>query len=349
MHDWTKILLAPDAQVRDAIASLDATALQIVLVVDANRRLLGTVTDGDIRRGLLRCLPLEAPLASIMNSSPTMALPSDPINKVFATMKRRGIRSVPVVNDAGIVVGLQLLDALLEAEQKDNWVLLMAGGFGSRLKPLTDHVPKPLLPIGGKPLLETALASLVGHGFKRFYVSVYYKAEMIKSQLGDGARWGVEIKYLQEKRKMGTAGALSLLPEEPTKPVIVMNGDLLTKVNFSNLLDFHVASRAPATLCVREYNFQVPYGVVKVKNNRLVEICEKPIQKFFINAGIYVLSPEVFKMIPKSSSLDMPQLIESMTERGQKVTVFPIREYWRDVGRLTDLEQALGEYEVVFE
>ena len=244
MHDWTKILVAPATPIKQAIETLDRGALRIVLVVDAEHRLLGTVTDGDVRRGLLRSVSLDTPVTEVMNASPTTAGLQLSRTQKLQLMQRRGLYQLPILDESGTVVGLEIIDDLIEATPLDNWVAIMAGGLGMRLRPLTDERPKPLLEVGNKPVLETVLDSFVEQGFRRFYISVNYKAEMIREHFGDGRDRGIEIRYIQEKQKLGTAGALSLLPTKPTQALIVMNGDILTKVDFRHLLDFHAETPA---------------------------------------------------------------------------------------------------------
>jgi NDP-sugar pyrophosphorylase family protein len=227
-------------------------------------------------------------------------------------------------------------------------VVLMAGGMGRRLHPITCDCPKPLIQVGNKPILETILENFIAHGFRRFYISVNYKAEMIKKHFGDGGRWGVEIRYIDEEFALGTAGPLGCLPERSAAPIIVMNGDILTQVNFHQLLAFHAEHRSKATMCVREYDFQIPYGVINLQHHRLVDIEEKPVQRFFVNAGIYALEPEVISMIPKNKHCDMPGLFKEVLQQGYETAAFPVREYWMDVGRIDDLERAKLEYSEVF-
>ncbi|MED1801458.1 nucleotidyltransferase family protein [Brevibacillus porteri] len=348
MNDWTNILISPTTPILKAIEIIDAGARQLALVVDDDNRLLGTVTDGDIRRGLLKGKLLNDPVEGVMNSYPTVASPYDTRENILALMKVRQLHQIPVVDDDGRVIHVEMLNDLLRPILKDNWIVLMAGGQGTRLQPLTYDCPKPLLKVGNKPLLETILLNFIEHGFHKFYISVNYKAEMIQEYFGDGSRWNVTIKYLNEEKSLGTAGALSLLPEKPTLPLLVMNGDLLTKINFEQLLDFHIAYQAKGTMCVREYDFQVPYGVVKVDKQRMVGIEEKPVQRFFVNAGIYVLDPSVIEMIPSNEFFDMPSLFDKFLLEEQQTIVFPIREYWLDIGRLSDFERANVEFAEVF-
>jgi NDP-sugar pyrophosphorylase family protein len=227
---------------------------------------------------------------------------------------------------------------------RDNWVVLMAGGLGSRLRPLTDECPKPMLRVGNKPLLETIIETFIEQGFRRFFISVNYMADTIKEYFGDGSRWGAEIQYLEETSRLGTAGALSLLPEKPQAPLLVMNGDLLTKINFRQLLDFHREHHAQGTMCVREYEFQVPYGVVKMDHHRITGFEEKPIQRYFVNAGIYVLEPQALQHIPHGVFFDMPSLFQTLMADRQEAVVFPIREYWLDIGHMADYDRANGEF-----
>jgi NDP-sugar pyrophosphorylase family protein len=247
------------------------------------------------------------------------------------------------------VVGLVLRDELLTPQPLANHVIFMAGGLGSRLRPMTEETPKPLLTVGRKPLLETILEGFIEHGFRHFHMSVNYKAEQVKQHFGDGERWGVEIDYLEEDEQLGTAGPLGLLPEVPEEPILVMNADVLTKVNFRNILDFHFEQGASATMCVREYDFRVPFGVVNIERDRIVGIEEKPLQTFFVNAGIYVVSPELLDLVGKDEPLDMPEFFGRAIDAGHHAAVFPVREYWMDVGRLDDYERANGEFFRIFE
>lgn len=349
MKDWRKVMISPGITLRETIQVIDSGALKIALVIDGEKRLLGTVSDGDIRRGILRGCSLEDPIRQVMNMHPTVAHQNEGREKILALMRQKQVYQIPVVDGDGMLVGLEVLEKVLESPRRDNWVVLMAGGLGTRLKPLTDDLPKPLLKIGGKPILETIIENFLEYGFCRFFISVNYKSELIEAHFGDGSRWGAEIRYLREEKKLGTAGALGLLPERPTLPVLVMNGDVLTKVNFQQLLDFHLEHRAAATMCVREYDFQVPYGVVKLDKHRIYSIEEKPVQRFFVNAGIYVLEPETLDLIPHNDYYDMPTLFEQLVQQKSETAVFPIREYWLDIGRMDDFERAEGEFGKVFE
>ena len=339
--EWRKVLLGPDASVEQAIEVLNRVALRIVMVVDDAGRLLGTVTDGDIRRGLLRHLGIDVEIREVMFETPRTARVSDDRHALLAMMQSRGLLQLPLLDDNGVVVGLETLQHLLENDRYDNPVFLMAGGFGKRLSPLTDDIPKPLLKVGSKPILETILTQFAEAGFHHFYISTHYKAEMVREHFGNGERWGVSISYVHEGEPLGTAGALGLLPADlPKLPIIMMNGDLLTKVNFEHLLRFHEHAGGVATVCVREYDFQVPYGVIQSKEHRITEIVEKPVHRFFVNAGIYVLEPEIVEGVSGASFLDMPSLLESKIQVGAQINSFPIHEYWLDIGRMEEYQRA---------
>lgn len=342
------ILVAPDATILDAVRTLDRGAVQLVLVVDEDRRLLGTVTDGDIRRGLMRGVTMDKQIWEVMNPDPASIRDDQGRSAALTLMRRRGIHHVPVIDAEGRVVRIEWFDEIMAGPHQDTWVALMVGGMGTRLRPLTQDIPKPMIPVGGRPLLETIIASLAGQGYRRFFLCINYLAEMIRDHLGDGRQLGVEITYIEERERMGTAGPLSLLPERPPEPLLVMNGDLLTAISFNNLVAFHKEHRATATMGVREYSMQVPYGVVRTEGSQLLDITEKPEEKYFVNAGIYVLEPEVLDMIPKGEFYDMPDLFHQVINEGGGASVFPIREYWLDIGRFDDLERARAEYEQIF-
>ena len=346
--NWKESVILPTASVKDAMEVMDKSALQIAFVVDEGNRLLGAVTDGDVRRSILRGEELSAPVGRIMNPHPIVASQGTERAELLRLMKVKTIRHVPLVDEEKRLVGLAQMEALLYRPQRDNAVVLMAGGLGTRLRPLTDKIPKPLLKVGTKPILETILESFLDAGFHRFYFAVNYKSQMIEEYFDDGSRFGAEIEYLHENKRMGTAGALYFLPEAPKEPILVMNGDLLTKVDFGELLDYHLEQEATATMAVREYNYQVPYGVIDFDGEQITGIREKPSYSFFVNAGIYVLSPEAVAQVNKEEFFDMPQLFDELIAMGKKTTVFPVREYWLDIGRMDDFQRAQEEYGAMF-
>jgi dTDP-glucose pyrophosphorylase/predicted transcriptional regulator len=345
---FKQVFVGPHIPIKEAIAKLEQCSSQIVLVVDEQKKLVGTITDGDIRRGILRGVRLEEAVRVIMNPDPTTALFDEGIDLIFEKMKRLELRQIPLVDEDNRVVGLEILSEIISPVRLENPIVLMAGGFGSRLKPLTDDCPKPLLRVGNKPVIETILENLIKCGFHNFHFAVNYKAHLFEEHFGNGSNWNVNINYLREPFAMGTAGALTLLSETQGLPLLIMNGDVLTTVNFKYLLDFHRETQSVATMCIREHSFQVQFGVVKVDKNRILNIDEKPVQKFFVNAGIYVLNPEVLNQIPREQKYDMPKLFDHLILQNKTVSAFPIREYWLDIGQAEDFQRAHQEFGGVF-
>lgn len=340
MMDYRKTLVPPSLTILETVSVINASAAQIAIVVDADGHLLGTVTDGDVRRGILAGIQLGDPVDKVMNRNPITTQKSRKRVSLITTMRQKSIAQVPIVDSDGRVVGLETMAGLFRQEHLDNPVIIMAGGLGTRLRPLTQTIPKPLLPVGGKPIIEWTITSLANQGFERFTLCLNYKAEIFHQYLADGERLGVQLDYVEEKEQLGTAGALSLLPFRPNVPAIVMNGDVLTTGNMRQLLDFHATTGAVATLCVSEHKIQVPYGVARVSGDHLVDLQEKPSQAFLVNAGIYALSPQAFDLIQPGQRLDMPDLLQSLMRQGLRVSAFPLHEYWRDIGRLEDLSGA---------
>jgi dTDP-glucose pyrophosphorylase len=340
---WKSVIVSPTDSADAALRILDKGGLRIALVVDESGRLVGVVTDGDIRRALLRHADFSQPVSTIMNPQPTAARVGTTRRALRSIMEKKSLLHIPMVDPSGKLVGLETFRDLLQSPRRDNWVFLMAGGFGTRLAPLTSDCPKPLLPVGGKPILETILESFIAAGFHRFYISVHYLAERIKTHFGDGSSWGVTLRYVEEETPLGTGGALGLLPDTDGMPVVMMNGDVLTRLDFNALLDFHEDQHAALTLCVREYDMQVPFGVVQWDESEVTEIVEKPLHRFFINAGVYVVSPEVIATTQPPRKLDMPDLVKQTISDKRKVAMFPIHEYWLDIGRPDDFERAQQE------
>ena len=349
MENWEICLLESSAKIIDAAKVIDASEAKIALVVDDNRKLLGCITDYDVRKAVLCGMDMLGNHAvSIMNKKPKVVRKDVSDVLIHQAMLNRNVRQLPLLDEKGIVCGLKILSEFDASRLKhSNPVVLMAGGLGTRLRPLTDNCPKPLLRVGDKPILEIILENFVQQGFFNFYISVNYRADMIEEYFGDGSRYGVNIKYLRENKRLGTAGALSLLPEDISEPVLVMNGDLLTRVDFGQLLDYHKYRRADVTMCVREYRYQVPYGVVNIANKEDWEITgliEKPSYSTFVNAGIYMLNADIVKSIPKETYFDMTDVFSDNLKKKRKNMAFPIREYWMDVGRLEDFERAREEF-----
>lgn len=339
-HNWQECLVLPEMPIRQALEVLETSSLRILLVVDRNCTLAGVVTDGDIRRGLIAGVSLDTPINRVMNKHPVIADKTTPKDKLIATMSRLDLLAIPLL-ERGKIVGLQTLNNVLLKPEYQNPVFLMAGGCGSRLRPLTNDCPKPLLNVGDRPLLERTLANFAKAGFCNFYISTHYIPEQIVNYFGNGDKWGVNISYVHENEPLGTAGALGLLPQSmPNLPIIMMNGDILTNIDFTELLDFHQREKAQATICVREYQYQIPYGVIQSQAGQVLEMTEKPIYQHHINAGIYVIDPEIAHRVKKNQRIDMPTLLESQLLSRQKVSVFPIQDYWLDIGSMDDFSRA---------
>ena len=348
MKNIEKIKLTVDSTIREALTIIDSGAVKIAIVVDENDKLIGTLTDGDIRRGILNGKSLHDTIEDTYFREPTVVSVNVTKEDIINICTSKKIYQIPVVDDNGIVISIDILDELLKPEEHPNKVILMVGGLGSRLRPLTENTPKPMLPVGGKPILQTILEKFSSYGFVNIVMCVNYKSHIIQDYFGDGSKFGVSIEYVLEDQRMGTAGALSLLKEKPSEPFFVMNGDLLTNVNFEHLLKFHQSNSSMATMCVREYDFQVAYGVVNVEDGKILSIKEKPVQKFFVSAGIYMLDPKNIDLIPENEFYDMPTLFEKLIEMNENTVSFPLREYWLDIGRIEEYEKANREYHEVF-
>ncbi|MFN7534757.1 MAG: nucleotidyltransferase family protein [Brevundimonas sp.] len=337
-------LVAPEAPLVEAIGRLDAARQKLIVLVDPEGRLVGTVSDGDVRRGLLRGVRLEDQVRAVANLAPlTIPAKGEAAAVTRRRLEERGVAMAPVVDAAGRVVGL-FPDAPATPAERDNLVVIMAGGRGVRLAPLTHTCPKPMLKVGGRPLLETILERLRARGFRRFRLAVNYLAEIITDHFGDGSAFGVEIDYLREEAPLGTAGALSLLKEPLDAPLLVMNGDLLTRVDFGGLLDFHRDHGGDATLCVRRERMQAAFGVVETDGDRFMTgLVEKPTYEWLVNCGIYALSPRALDILPPGERFDMTDALKRLADDGRGVGVFPLHEDWLDVGRPDDLETARRE------
>jgi dTDP-glucose pyrophosphorylase len=339
---WRQALLPARSTLQQAIGNLTSSGLQIVLVVGDDDALIGTVTDGDIRRGLLRGLDLGSPVLDICKKDPLIVPPQLGREAVLHLMRANHFNAVPVVDPARRVVGLHLLNELLTPRRRANTMVIMAGGKGTRLLPHTQDCPKPLLPVNGKPMLEHIIERARGEGFHHFVIAVHYLGHMIEEYFGDGSRLGVHIEYLHERSPLGTAGAIGLLDPRPTEPFLVTNGDVLTDIHYSEVLDFHGRNGAAATMAVRIHEWQHPFGVVRTQGVEIVGFEEKPVTRSHINAGVYVLDPAALDALPVGEGCDMPTLFMRLQERAARTIVYPMHEPWLDVGRPTDYEAARG-------
>ena len=342
MKNIKDIIVKESISILEVLKIIDKSSKQIAIVVDDNDKLLGTISDGDIRRALLKNIPLTESVKKIYFRNPTVASINDSKEEIINICK------IPIVDAKDNLVGLEILDELITKEKKLNKVILMVGGLGTRLQPLTENTPKPMLEVGNKPILQTIVEKFAEYGYTNIVMCINYKAHVIKDFFGDGAQFGVSINYISEEKRMGTAGALSLLNHKMKEPFFVMNGDLLTNINFEHLHDFHLSNNSVGTMCVRDYDLQVPFGVVSTENTKILSIDEKPVQKFFVNAGIYMLNPEVLDYIPKNKFYDMPTLFNKLISENEKVISFPLREYWLDVGQIDEFEKAKKEYHKEF-
>ena len=348
MKDIEKIKIVATSTIEKALSVIDSGAVKIALVVDTDNKLLGTLSDGDIRRGLLRKKTLNETIEDVYFKSPTTAKKGSSREDLLRLCSINQIGQVPIIDDDWKVIDLFVIDDELSKKQRENNVVLMVGGLGTRLRPLTENTPKPMLYIGGKPILQTIVKGFVDSGFTNITMCLGYKSNVIKNYFKDGSDFGANIEYIVEEKRMGTAGALTLLDKKLNKPFFVMNGDLLTNVDYERMLYFHELHDSKATMCVREYDLEVPYGVVNVNNETIVSIEEKPIHSFFVNAGVYLLEPECVNLIPRGEFHDMPSLFEKMILNNQKTISFPIKEYWLDIGRMLDYERAKAEYHNLF-
>lgn len=344
MKNINNILVNETTSIKETLKIIDEGTFRIAIVVDSNKKLLGTINDGDIRRALLNGQDLENTIENVYYKTPTICNVNDSKETIIKKAILNKVYQIPIVDNNHKFIDIEDLATLLENKTKKNKVVLMAGGLGTRLQPLTNDTPKPLLKVGPKPIIQTIVENFVDYGFTDIIISVNYKAEMIKEYFKDGKEFNANITYIEENKRMGTAGALSLIKTNIDEPFFVMNADLLTNVNFSHLLDFHIQGNSKATMCVREYDFQVPYGVIETNNEKITSIVEKPVHKFFVNAGIYLLSPSILKEIPKNEFFDMPTLFEKLISLNENVLSFPIHEYWLDIGKMDDFKRAQIEF-----
>lgn len=337
---WRAVLVSPQASLEDAMRVINDGGLRIAMVVDPSDTLLGIVTDGDVRRAILSRHDLATPVERVMNRNPFVA-----VAKADRTTGDEYADHLPLVDEQGRLVGLETYFQIVWRGQRPNWVFLMAGGFGRRMGDLTRNTPKPMLQVGGKPILHRIMEHFGVSGFRRFYVSLHYLPEKITNYFGDGSKFGMEIRYVREDRPLGTAGALGFIKDVADHPMFMMNGDILTDVNVDALLDFHIGAASDLTLCSREYAYTMPFGVVDGDGHLVHGIVEKPTYKHSISAGIYVLSPDVVMRQKEGVQIDMPDLIRNEIARASRVVQFPIHESWVDIGRPEVLREVISDIE----
>lgn len=351
MNDLLNLLISPTTSIRDAMVCINANARGIVLVVDDGTHLLGTITDGDIRRAVLAGTDLDLAVVTLLRAKdpaeahPLTAPVGTPNSELLRVMTEHGLRHIPVLDAERRVIDLAVLsDLALDTELRLRAVI-MAGGHGMRLRPLTNETPKPMLPVGDRPLLELMIDRMRGAGIRRVHLTTHYRPEVIRDHFGDGQAFGVAISYTNEDQPLGTAGALGALPEMDDR-LLVINGDIMTGLDFRAMLHFHEDHHADITVVVRDYVVEVPYGVVATAPDgvAVAGITEKPVLHYSVNAGIYLLNPEVCRLVPRDERCDMPELIEAALAAGRRAVCFPLREYWLDIGRKADYERAQVDY-----
>ena len=337
---WKNALLPIKSTIQEAISRLDYGALRIVMVLDDRGRLYGTLSDGDIRRGLLRGNQLSDPILEIVNKSPLVVPRGIGCESITQLMLANKVQQIPVVDSEHQVVGLHLWDKISSPKIRNNTMIIMAGGRGLRLHPLTEACPKPMLEVSGKPMLEHIILRAKLEGFHQFILTTHYLGHMIEEYFGNGTRLDVHIDYIKEEKPLGTAGALSLMASQPTMPFIVTNGDVLTDIRYGDLIDFHCAHNSCGTMAVRLYEWQNPFGVVETKGIEIIGVEEKPIIRSYINAGIYALEPSTLDQLSYNEHCDMTTLFGKLRLADLKTTAYPMHEPWLDVGRDSDLEKA---------
>ena len=348
MTNIENIKISTNVSIKKALEVISNGGIKIAIVVDKKGKLLGTLTDGDIRRGFLKGFDINSSIKSIFFKNPIIAKLTDDKEKLLKIAISKQIYQIPVVDNNGKAISIHILEELFKFKNRSNKIVIMAGGKGMRLRPLTENIPKPMLKVGNKPILQTIVEKFKESGFDDLIMCVNYKSKIIRDYFGDGKKYGVKIEYINEKKQMGTAGALSLIKKRLKEPFFVVNGDLLTNLDFEKMLDFHNEHKSKATMCISEYNIESPYGEVKLKNENIISIEEKPTHKIFVNAGIYILDPKCIDLIPKKF-YDMPSLFKKLISQKNKTISFPLGEYWLDIGRLNDFKKANFEYNSIFE
>ncbi|MBA4391141.1 MAG: alcohol dehydrogenase [Syntrophus sp. (in: bacteria)] len=339
----TNYHINPDASLIECMRSMDLSGAGIALAVDSEFRLIGTISDGDIRKALVKGCPLDSSIDAHINRNCFYVLPTVPRAEVLDIMQARRFEQIPIVDEQGKVIGLHLLHDMLGNIPRPNWAVVMAGGQGMRLRPLTENIPKPMVRVAGRPILERIILHLVSYGIRRIFLSVNHLAQVIEDYFEDGSKYGAAIEYLREDEPLGSGGAISLLPEIPEHPLLVMNGDLVVDVNCGDMIEFHSQDDFYATMGIYPHFLQVPYACVEIQNNRLVGIEEKPVLEKMVNAGIYILSTQAVAAIPKNICFPITTLFEDALKKNLVCGTFAIEKEWLDIGSPHQLQQARGE------
>jgi dTDP-glucose pyrophosphorylase len=338
--NWESTLISSSNTLKEAAESLTKSTLKICLLIDEDHRLIGTISDGDIRRGLLRGLNLGSSVQEIVKKNPFVVPAGISPDLIRQIMLVNQIQQIPEVDDENRILALHTWEEFSAAKLLNNSMVIMAGGKGSRLRPLTETCPKPMLHVGGKPMLEHIIERAKLDGFSNFILAVHYLGHMVEDHFGDGCRLNVKIEYLKENEPLGTAGALSLLNRKLNTPFVITNGDVITDINYGELLDFHIRNKAMATMAVRLHEWQHPFGVVQMNGLEITGFEEKPINRTHINAGVYVLNPSALSVLEKNSHCDMPTLFDRLQSQSHRIVAYPMHEPWLDVGRSDDLANA---------
>lgn len=344
----SKLFVYKGYTVKDALKILDNNGKGIVLVLDKDKKLIGTITDGDIRRALLKGSSLDDEITQIVHSNPIMArcdMTKDEIKDIFI---KKAIRQLPIVNDKLEVVDLISINEILMPDGKDNYIVIMAGGLGTRLKELTQELPKPMLKIGQDPILQHTINNFKQYGYNKIIMSVNYKAETIENYFQDGYAYGVRIEYIRENQRLGTGGGIRLAKEYLNEPFFVINGDIFTNLNAENMMEHHISKGFDITIGIRKYTNQIPYGIIDMDNECKVKaIIEKPISSYMINAGIYCLNPDIINYLPKDEYFEITDLINICIADGRKVGCYEISEYWMDIGKIEDYVKANNDKKLI--
>lgn len=340
MNNWKKAIINQNATLDDAIKNLNKNSFRISLVVDSNNFLIGTLVDGDIRRGLISGLNLKSSIKNIINKKPIVASPNDPTSYILNLMLNNKVNQIPIVNKNNILVGLSLWDQINKPIRNKYKMIIMAGGKGTRLKPHTTNLPKSMVKVANKPILQHIIERAKANGFNEFIIAINHLGHIIEDYFKDGKIFDVKISYIKEKLFLGTAGAISLIKNRPKEPFVITNGDVLTDIDYSKLIDFHNKNKASATIAVRLHEIQHPFGVIETSGIELKSLSEKPIISNYINTGIYVLSPEVIDELKTNAHCDMTSLLQKIKQKGNLVVVYPMHEPWLDIGRSEDLYKA---------
>jgi dTDP-glucose pyrophosphorylase len=337
--------LNPESLLVEAIEAIEKTDKRIAVVLDDSLNLVGTITDGDVRRSILAGGSLNTPVKKFMNTNPVTAASSTSKEMLFNLMKKNNILAIPLIDSKNKFVETCHISEISKDTSEINKynissAVIMAGGLGMRLRPITDNIPKPMVDIGGMPLLERQIKKLSNFGIRKIFIAVNYLSEVIENHFKDGSKYGVEIHYLKEKESLGTGGALSLLPDKQEKPFLVMNGDVLTNSNFQSLAEFHTVQKNEITIAAFSYNIDIPFGVIENDGPLVKALQEKPSENFLCNAGIYILSPKALDLIPDAQFYNMTDLVNDYLNQDKPVSIFPIHEYWSDIGTSNDLDNA---------